>query len=246
MTEYLLIPIFLLVAGVAYLAYATLTAVRASRTAVAARMDSIFRQSEALQGLYLDLGFTRSLPPTRGWAGSPDYLAELAGYVQRNRPAAIVECGSGVSTLIIARALQLNGSGHVHTLEHSPEHGRATRALLERHGVEAWATVVDAPLRDHAIAGETWPWYSINGLPGGAIDLIVVDGPPKRTRRLARYPAMPLLGARLAATGAVVVDDADRPDEREIVRRWKAEHPGFTERDAFCEKGCVWLLRGPI
>lgn len=246
MIEILIAPVFVLVAATAYLAFATHTAVRANRQSHARHLDGVFRQWEALHGLYLDLGFSRSLPPTRGWAGSPDYLAELAGYVQRNRPRAVVECGSGVSTLIIARALQLNGEGHVHTLEHSPEHGRTTRALLQRHGVEAWATVVDAPLRDHALAGESWPWYTIDALPGGPIDLIVVDGPPKRTRSLARYPAMPLLGPRLAASGAVVLDDAARPDEREIVRRWKAEHPGFTERDAFCEKGCVWLLRGPL
>ena len=244
MIDLLIAPIFVLVAATAWLAFATHSAVRANRAATAKHLDAVFRQSEALQGLYLDLGFTRSLPPTRGWAGSPDYLAELAGYVQRHRPRVIVECGSGVSTLIIARALQLNGGGHVYTLEHSPEHGRATRALLTRHAVEEWATVVDAPLRDHQIAGESWPWYTVEDLPQGEIDLIVVDGPPKRTRTLARYPALPLLGHRLAASGAVVLDDAARADEREIVRRWKAEHPGFTERDAFCEKGCVWLLRG--
>lgn len=60
-----------------------------------------FRQTEALAGLLMELGFTRSLPATRGWAASPDFLRELAWHASQTRPHVIAECDSGVSTLIL-------------------------------------------------------------------------------------------------------------------------------------------------
>ena len=104
-----------------------------------------YRQTECMQGLYLDLGLTKSLPSTRGWAASPDFLAELVKYALAEKPATVVECSSGTSTIVLARCMQINGSGKVYSLEHDPIYSKKTRDQLARHGLSAFAEVIDAP-----------------------------------------------------------------------------------------------------
>ena len=202
----------------------------------------LFRQMEALQGLYVELDLKHSLPPTRGWAASPDFLLELARHARSARPATVVECSSGTSTLVLARCMQLNGAGMVFSLEHDPEYALSTRAQLRRHGLEDWAQVLYAPLRPHLLNDEKWPWYDISGLPAWLkIDLLVIDGPPQATRPLARYPAGPLLFKSLARGASVFLDDAARPDERTALQRWQKEFPALEQSSRPCEKGCAVL-----
>lgn len=202
----------------------------------------LFRQMEALQGLYVELDLKHSLPPTRGWAASPDFLLELARHARSARPLTVVECSSGASTVVLARCMQLNGQGKVFSMEHDADYARLTRAQLKRHGLEDWAQVLDAPLRPYRLGDEEWPWYDVAGLGTGTeIDLLVIDGPPQATRSLARYPAGPLLFPRLARGASVFLDDAGRPDERTILQRWQKEFPALEQSTRQCEKGCAVL-----
>jgi len=206
-----------------------------------------FRQLEALQGLYVELQLDKSLPPTRGWAASPDFLIELARHARTAHPATVVECSSGTSTVVLARALQLNGRGKVYSLEHDPHYAQQTRDLLARHGLSDWATVLDAPLEPIAFGNAQYQWYRASVLPAlPAIDMLVIDGPPQAIGRLARYPAGPVLLPRLAPGGALFLDDAARPDEQEIVQRWLAEAPDLQAQQRPCEKGCAMLLRADV
>lgn len=209
------------------------------------RLDNanLFRQLEGLQGLYAELDLKASLPPTRGWAASPDFLLEVARHARAAKPAWVVECSSGTSTLVLARCLQLNGAGKVLSLEHSPQYAEQTRQQLRQHGLHDWALVLDAPLLPHALAGESWPWYDISKLPVDVqIDMLVIDGPPQDTRTQARYPAGPLLFPRLAPHGAVFLDDAARSDELAILQRWQQEFPALRHSSRPCEKGCAVLI----
>jgi predicted O-methyltransferase YrrM len=206
----------------------------------------LFRQLEALQGLYTDLGLSHSLPDTRGWAASPDFLLELTRHALADKPRVVVECNSGTSTLVLARCMQINGSGKVYSLEHDPAYARQSRQQLERHGLSAWADVIDAPLTAQQFAGATWPWYATAGLQtADDIDMLVIDGPPQATRALARYPAGPALFRRLAPGAAVFLDDARRHDEQQILRRWAEEFPEIEQRQLACEKGAAVLHYRP-
>lgn len=208
--------------------------------------SGLFRQLEALQGLYTDLGLSHSLPDTRGWAASPDFLLELTRHALAEKPEVVVECSSGTSTLVLARCMQINGSGKVYSLEHDPVFARQSRQQLERHGLSPWAEILDAPLTAQQFADATWPWYAVCGLPPDLeIDMLVIDGPPKATRSLARYPAGPALFGRLSPGAAVFLDDASRPDEQQILRRWAAEFPEIEQRQLACEKGAAILRYRP-
>jgi predicted O-methyltransferase YrrM len=213
--------------------------------AVEAAEARLFSQLEALDWLRAELQLKHPLPATRGYAAAPDALVELVRIIDRRAPAQVLELGSGVSTIVIARRLQQAGGGHVTALEHQPEHAERTRAELDAQGLTAVASVVDAPLRQVTIGTGSWSWYELAaGLPG-AVDAVFVDGPPGATGSLARYPALPLLRDRLAPGATIFVDDGDRPDEREMVRRWQAEVEGLEATHLPLFKG-AWLLTMPV
>ncbi|MFL6709594.1 MAG: class I SAM-dependent methyltransferase [Massilia sp.] len=206
--------------------------------------NDLYHQLEILIGLYVDLGLTKSLSGTRGWAASPDFLMELVKYARREKPTTVVECSSGTSTLVLARCMQLNGGGKVYSLEHDPVYAQQTTLNLARHGLSEFAEVILAPLESLTASGESWSWYEHKLLPDtGPIDMLVIDGPPTATGPLARYPAGPALFPRLSGHASVFLDDAARPSEQSILARWKTEFPQLLFSSAFCEKGCAILRR---
>lgn len=231
-----------LVIAAVYLAYEKLSkqAVMLRREA-ALLADNTVTQVECLLALYADLRPAHGLPRTRGWAASPDFLHALAAVVEVRKPQTVVECSSGLSTLVLASKLRQQGSGHVYSLEHLPEYAQKTRELLLAHGLEAWATVLDAPLAGLALPAWQGHWYGTGGLTEvKAINLLVVDGPPQSTGDLARYPAFPVMREKLAPDAQIILDDADRDAEVRIVAKWLTEYPGLERVQApQCEKGCV-------
>lgn len=203
-----------------------------------------FRQIEALMGLYTDLKPDRSLPETRGWAASPDFLLMLVTHAKEAKPRMIVECGSGCSTVVLARTLALTGAeGRIYSLEHIAEFRQRTIEELVRHEVASLATVLHAPLREYALPSGKWRWYTLEELPDGEIDMLIVDGPPGTIGPLARYPAGPLLFGRLARHASIFVDDTGRADEGMLIARWMEEYPDLVQEVGTCEKGCVVLRR---
>lgn len=196
----------------------------------------VFSQLQALSALERKLNLPQPLPATRGWAGSPDFLLSITEHMLRHRPQVVMECSSGVSTVAIARCLQINGGGHVYSLENTPEFAARTRDMLATQGLQAFATVIDAPL----VSGLTdTPWYDLSRLPAevSGAALLVVDGPPGHVAAQSRYPALPQLMPHLAQHCTVMLDDADRPDERVIVQRWLRQYPAFRHTYIAHEKG---------
>jgi predicted O-methyltransferase YrrM len=143
----------------------------------------------------------------------------------------IVECGSGISTIVIARLLAARGHGQLHALEHDPRWAGETRRRIEAEGLAGRAAVVQAPLCPHPLAQPGCEWYdarALERLPLG-IDLLLVDGPPGGAPGIerARYPALPALASRLSPGATVILDDVERPGERWILDRWR-RRPGVS------------------
>jgi len=198
----------------------------------------------AVAALGARLGLTGDLPYTPFWSAAADFLELIVDHALVARPAVIVECGSGISSLFLARCCAMHGSGHLYSLEQGAEHAVATRAALVRHGLDAYASIIEAPLRPQRVGAIDWSWYDLDGLfdrLSAPIDLLVVDGPPGGVGPLARYPALPLLASRLAPTGVIFLDDADRSGETALLARWAAEYPEWRQEGRGCERGCVLL-----
>ena len=199
----------------------------------------LFQQRQNLDMLEHELTLTRPLPPTRGWAASPDFLLLISRHARAAKPELIVECSSGASTVVLASCMRENGKGHVYSLENEEDFAKITRAHLEREGLGEWATVIHAPLKAYEIEGGRFFWYDDKDLPEAAIDMIVIDGPPHMVGKMARYPAGPNLFTRLSAGGQVFADDADRAEEVPTLSAWRKQFPAFEETYHYCEKGCV-------
>ena len=188
------------------------------------------RQQQAWDNLGELVDLSAAVPPAGGWAASPDVVLCLVDRLLERRPALVVECGSGVSTLFLALAAEQHGlPTRIVSLEHLEEYAEGTRALLARHGVAHRAEIRLAPLGPSSVPGHDTAWYAESAVADLAeIGLLFVDGPPEATGPMVRYPAVPLLRDRFAADCTIVLDDAVRDDEREAERRWAEELPDFT------------------
>ncbi|HHI75951.1 MAG TPA: class I SAM-dependent methyltransferase [Gammaproteobacteria bacterium] len=187
------------------------------------------------------LGLERGLPFTPQWSAEADFLELLADRVRDAAPTQILECSSGLSTLVLARACELAGRGRVLSLENGAEYAETTRAALAAYGLQSWARVVHAPLVEKPLPEGSWQWYDLQGLDIPPVDLLVIDGPPGFLQPLSRYPALPLLADRLAPGCCILLDDAAREDEQALVARWRRRWPQMRCENLPLARGCVRL-----
>lgn len=161
-----------------------------------------------------------ALPHLGSWKADVGFLRHIVNEIARLRPAHVVELGAGASTLIAARALALNGGGRLTSFDQHSGFVDATRHWLADHGLHA--DLRHAPL---SAESDAWPgsWYALDGLPD-QIDLLIIDGPPWSVHPLVRGAADSLF-SRLSPNGVVLLDDAARPGERIVARRWRQRWP---------------------
>ncbi|KAA9381404.1 class I SAM-dependent methyltransferase [Microbispora cellulosiformans] len=142
----------------------------------------------------------------------------------------IVELGAGVSSCYIGRLLRQR-EGRLWTVEHDERWADVVERLLAREGLSDVVTVVRAPLAPFSPA---WPdeddsWYECGVLrewfADRSIDLLIVDGPPayQAGRRHSRYPAASFFAPMLADDYTVILDDAHRPGEQDILAQWEEQ-----------------------
>jgi len=202
-------------------------------------VDNLYSQIEAFESLHHELGFDRALPRLRGNNVSPDFLRELAQHVGRRRPQYVMECGSGATTLVLAKALSKNGYGHIYSLDQDIDSANKTYRWLNEHGLTDWATVIYAEPIQYTLNGNNFTWYALSDLPNTPIDLMVINGPNSKVQKYVRYPALFLLRARLTDHSAIVLNNTNRPDDAATLALWAHDFPEFRFQKLRCEKGCV-------
>lgn len=136
----------------------------------------------------------------------------------------ILEFGSGISTVVLSRAVAALGStsASIVSVEGMSRYRDITRNLLRTAGLQSVAEVHLCPVRLKWFQGR--PLYSYH-IPEGVLashapyDLVFVDGPPGYIGREATlYLVLPYL----RPGGLVVMDDAARVGwEQRWLARWK-------------------------
>lgn len=163
-----------------------------------------------------------ALPNLGSWKADTALLKLIVDHIELLQPADVVELGSGASSLVTARALALWGGGMLHSYDQHADFVGATAGWLAEHGLDAQmhhAPLVEAP--------GGWPgyWYRLSALPD-EIGMLIIDGPPWTVHPFVRGAAEVLFD-RIQPGGIVLLDDAARPGERVVARRWRRNWPNF-------------------
>jgi predicted O-methyltransferase YrrM len=201
-----------------------------------------YNQVDALLSIYATFDIQNPMPIFRGWAISPDIAKTIAEVIFETKPNIVVSLGSGVSDLVVGYSLQKVGNGQLYSIEHDHEYAEKTRRTIDLHNLNDFVKVETAELVNYTIDNKEWKWYGydIEKLPG-KINLLIIDGPPGNTQHLARYPALPLLHKYMAEGCIIILDDAIRDQEKEIMAMWAAQFENLQYEYLNNEKGAFFI-----
>jgi hypothetical protein len=200
-----------------------------------------YNQLELLIPLYNQLDIKKHLPATKGYAASPDFLVEIVNIIRNKKPEIIVEAGSGVSSVVAGYALKKNGGGKILSLDHDKKYSNLTQEEIVNHNLQEYSDVIHAELIKY---DNDLIWYNIESIEKiKSIDFLIIDGPPSKNSKDARYPAIPLLIDRIKIGGIIILDDGARNKEKSVVQKWKNEFDCFDFKYIDNDKGAFILER---
>lgn len=155
----------------------------------------------------------------------PRALEIVLNDILLNRHRNIIECGGGISTIIISQMLSKLGEGHLYTIEDNKSWSEELNAILDERDIGSRSTIIYAAPIPLSEDDET-TWYDKNilqrELRDSKINLLLIDGPVahKKEIEMARYPAVPFFQNRLLGDYTVFLDDIQRKGERTIIQKW--------------------------
>ncbi|MBV2135366.1 MAG: class I SAM-dependent methyltransferase [Candidatus Thiodiazotropha sp. (ex Ctena orbiculata)] len=148
-----------------------------------------------------------------GYAAGLSYLRHVGGHVVRSQ-GAILECGSGATTLLVAMLCRSTDRQFI-VLEHNKTWHDHLQRILDYLGF-SHVTLIHAPLVDY----EGYRWYRIpRDLLIDKIALVVCDGPPSSNPG-GRYGLLPTMIDHLAGDCTILMDDTHRRAEQHIIDAW--------------------------
>ena len=183
------------------------------------------RSLEHLRSLY------KSYMPWTGASIHPTALMYLLNDIILHQRKHIVECGSGISTIMIASLLKANNhEARFYSVDHDEQWISILRNQLESLGVADYVEFVHAPLTstEKGWSG-TAEWYNTQvmdaAIDSTPIDLLFIDGPPanKGGNKHSRYPALPYFATKVSDSATIILDDSCRNAEMQIAERWNNE-----------------------
>ena len=150
------------------------------------------------------------------WSALDEYLIGCIERAQR-LDGPILECGSGLSTILVGAIAQSRGNRHF-ALEHVPEWAKRVQGCLDKYKIDS-VTLSAKPLKDY---GE-FSWYDapMDVMPE-SFAMVICDGPPGATKG-GRYGLGPVMSQHLKAGCVIMLDDAGREQELATAKRWETE-----------------------
>lgn len=158
------------------------------------------------------------------WSAGDEYLAASI-QLALITPGPILECGSGLSTVLVGAVAQSRGLRHWVLEDHPDWVARVQQCLNDYHLHDV--KICGNPLKDYG----DFCWYDppLEGMPAH-FSLVICDGPPMITTKGGRYGLAPVMQDRLSADCTILLDDASREHERALASRWAYELGVSVER----------------
>jgi len=146
-----------------------------------------------------------------GWANekmsaSEEFLQAIFRYAGESK-GPILECGSGLSTLVLGLAAR-----------RSRQRVSVVRAALARFDIRN-VELCESPLLNYG----DFEWYDPPTQElATEFSLVICDG-PQGTTPGGRYGLLPVLGSHLRTGCVILLDDATRAGEQQVLARWHDE-----------------------
>lgn len=150
------------------------------------------------------------------WSAWEEYLVCCVEHAL-SADGPILECGSGLSTLLIGAIAKKRGIEYW-ALEHSPEWAAKTQRNLDRYQIDSVRLCVK-PIKSFG----DYSWYDppLESMPD-KFALVVCDGPPGQTKG-GRFGLVPVMRSRVESECVILLDDAEREEECVIARQWRSQ-----------------------
>lgn len=190
--------------------------------------------------------------PLGEWAAGAESLNFLQALIERRSPGFVLELGSGISTVCLARYVaDIVGLESrrplVCSIEQDESQAARTRSLLELNGLSAHARVVVAPLvKQRVFDVETTCFAAtdiVAALEGRSPELVFIDGPSGPPG--VRLASLPNVLHGLQGEAWFILDDAFRTAEIEIARRWAKMSEVSIDGVIFVDKGLLLARARP-
>jgi hypothetical protein len=148
------------------------------------------------------------------WSAHDEYLWSCIYHSLLNIKYPILECGSGLTTIITGIIAEQAGNS-VWSLENSEEWSVRVQNVLKEFKINSVHLYVK-PLKNYG----RYYWYDppLRFMPS-KFGLVICDGPPGSTIG-GRLGLVPVMRKRLTKGTLILLDDADRPGEQIISDEW--------------------------
>lgn len=158
----------------------------------------------------------------------PFSLAVILNDIGINQRRTVLELGSGISTLVIAKYFALHApEGKVYSVEEDEGWLAVLRTLLEKENLTDRVELIHAPVKTDG----NKKWYDKNFIHalttrGVKLDTILVDGPQawRKGSRTVRKNVPKEIFNLLNENSSIFLDDVDRFGEKLAIMEWSGKY----------------------
>ncbi len=192
----------------------------------AEKSDDIYCFS-ILQPLLIGLPYL----PFNGGALRPFGIAYILNEIIINQRKFILEFGSGLSTIMMARLIKKNNlNSMIYTIEHNHEWACIITNYLKNEDLLQYVKIIKTDLKEIQTSVGKVNWYEkykiLSVIKNEKFDLIIIDGPPANAENIkySRYPGLTEMFPYFDQDFCLILDDSNREGEREIISTIKKIH----------------------
>lgn len=145
-----------------------------------------------------------------------------------NNRKTIIEFGSGITTIFIARLIKDNHlDSRLYSIDENKEWLAIVKKYINNEETQNSVDFIWADLKSSKYAISELDWYDEKvlevGVKDNKFDMVIVDGPSawKPEIEMARYPAIPFMCEYLSESFSIFLDDTNRTGEQNVVALWK-------------------------
>lgn len=166
--------------------------------------------------------------PFFGMSLSPTSLVRILNEIVINNRKNIVEFGSGISTIYMAKLSKINNLNlNIYSVDENSNWIRKVHHILVKENLDDAVAFIYSPLKFY---NENIKWYDSLVLDyyfknDYNCDMVLIDAPKasEKEDEEIRYWALPYMFNRLNYDHVIFLDDANREGEKNIIKKWSEE-----------------------